>query len=155
MYYLDREYTLQEYCYSEGRGWFTGEIGKMNVKTSTSTRIGAIQYGDDEGGVHIRVYYQGECYLSLKRHPFVETPRRGRHSGHRGVMQRWSLVQRGAASTRRSRRYKHCGYDIQLEQPNPSPSLLPSRRPISQGTLLRQQRMVPRSVRQCTSIPPI
>lgn len=63
MYYLDREYTLQEYCYSEGGGWFAGAIGKMNIKTSTSTRIGAIQYGDDKGGVHIRVYYQGECYL--------------------------------------------------------------------------------------------
>jgi len=63
VYYLDREYTLQEYCYSEGGGWFAGAIGKMNIKTSTSTRIGAIQYGDDKGGVHIRVYYQGECYL--------------------------------------------------------------------------------------------
>ena len=86
MYYLDPEYILQEYCYSEGRGWFAGDIGKMNIRTSTNTRIGAVQYGDDEGGVHIRVYYQGECRLFLKRCSFIETPRRGQVSGRRGIM---------------------------------------------------------------------
>lgn len=37
----------------------------MNVRTSTNTRIGAIQWEDDIGGVHIRVYYQSERCLSL------------------------------------------------------------------------------------------
>lgn len=72
MYYLDHEHILQEYCYSEGKGWFAGEIGKMGIKTSTNTRISAIQYGDDKGGV----YFQGECWLFLVRYPFVEALRR-------------------------------------------------------------------------------
>jgi len=62
VYYLDRKYTLQEYCYSEGWGWFVGEIGEMNIRTSADTRIGAIQYVDRDG-FHIRVYCQGEDYL--------------------------------------------------------------------------------------------
>jgi len=62
LYYLDHKYTLQEHCYSEGRGWFLGEIGDMNIRTSANTRISAIQYADG-GGVHIRVYCQGEHCL--------------------------------------------------------------------------------------------
>ena len=43
----------------------------MNIRTSANTRIGAIQYADC-GGVHIRVYCQGEYHLSLKGHLFIE-----------------------------------------------------------------------------------
>ena len=46
----------------------------MSIRTSTNTRIGAIQY-TDHGGVHIRVYCQGKLRLPLKRHPSVEYPK--------------------------------------------------------------------------------
>ena len=86
MYYLDREYILREHRYTERKGWFAGDIGNMGIRPSTNTHIGAIQYSDRLGGVHIRVYYQGEHCLSLKRYPIIETPRRGRISGYRGIM---------------------------------------------------------------------
>jgi len=60
VYYLDHQYIIQEYCYTEGKGWFAGQIGETNTRTSTNSRIGAVQYG----GVHVRVYYQRENYLS-------------------------------------------------------------------------------------------
>ncbi|SJL14340.1 uncharacterized protein ARMOST_17796 [Armillaria ostoyae] len=59
VYYLDGQYVLQEYCYSAHKGrWFPGELGDMKIQAATNTSIAAIQYGDDCGGVHIRVYCQ-------------------------------------------------------------------------------------------------
>ncbi|KAK0184055.1 fungal fucose-specific lectin-domain-containing protein [Armillaria mellea] len=59
VYYLDEQYILQEYCYSADKGrWFPGELGDMKIQAATNTSIAAIQYGDDQGGVHIRVYCQ-------------------------------------------------------------------------------------------------
>ncbi|KAK0485377.1 fungal fucose-specific lectin-domain-containing protein [Armillaria luteobubalina] len=59
VYYLDEQYVLQEYCYSADKGrWFPGELGGMRIQAATNTSIAAIQYGDDRGGVHIRVYCQ-------------------------------------------------------------------------------------------------
>jgi hypothetical protein len=73
----------------------------MNIKPSPNTRIGAVRFVDILGVVHIRVYYQGEYFPSLKSHPFIETPRRGRIPGHQGIVPRRFLDQR-AASTRGS-----------------------------------------------------
>ncbi|KAF9783828.1 fucose-specific lectin [Thelephora terrestris] len=58
LYYLDRQHILQEYCYSEGLGWFVGDVGKMNIRTSTNTRLSAVYFHDGEGGVNVCVYYQ-------------------------------------------------------------------------------------------------
>ncbi|SJL06968.1 uncharacterized protein ARMOST_10310 [Armillaria ostoyae] len=59
VYYLDEQYVLQEYCYSADKGrWFPGELGGMKIQAATNTSIAAIQYGDDQGGVHICVYCQ-------------------------------------------------------------------------------------------------
>ncbi|KAK0216586.1 fungal fucose-specific lectin-domain-containing protein [Armillaria nabsnona] len=59
VYYLDEQYVLQEYCDSADKGrWFPGELGGMKIQAATNTSIAAIQYGDDRGGVHIRVYCQ-------------------------------------------------------------------------------------------------
>ncbi|KAK0435970.1 fungal fucose-specific lectin-domain-containing protein [Armillaria borealis] len=38
--------------------WFPGELGGMKIQAATNTSIAAIQYGDDQGGVHIRMYCQ-------------------------------------------------------------------------------------------------
>lgn len=66
MYYLDSDYILQEYCYSEGKGWFAGAIGEIKAKTCPNSRIGAIVYGSGS----IRVYYQSEYHLSTST-PFI------------------------------------------------------------------------------------
>ncbi|KAK0438157.1 fungal fucose-specific lectin-domain-containing protein [Desarmillaria tabescens] len=59
VYYLDEQYVLQEYCYSADQGkWFPGELGNMKIQAATNTSIAAMQYGDDRGGVYIRVYCQ-------------------------------------------------------------------------------------------------
>ncbi|SJL10242.1 uncharacterized protein ARMOST_13626 [Armillaria ostoyae] len=43
---------------STSRRWFPGELGGMKIQAATNTSIAAVQYGDDQGGVHIRVYCQ-------------------------------------------------------------------------------------------------
>ncbi|PBK79072.1 hypothetical protein ARMGADRAFT_1093487 [Armillaria gallica] len=59
VYYLDEQYVLQEYCYSAHKGgWFSGELGDMKIQAATDMSIAAIQYGDECGGVYIRVYCQ-------------------------------------------------------------------------------------------------
>lgn len=65
MYYLDRGCILQESRYTERKGWRTGDIGEMDIRTSVNTSISAIQFGGGAGGVRIRVYYQGVYYLPL------------------------------------------------------------------------------------------
>ena len=148
MYYLDNDYVVQEYCYSEGRGWFLGEIGQMKARACYNSRLGAVVYGDDRGGIHIRVYYQGEYRPSLARYLLIETPRRGRIQRHRGIMQRWLLVQRGAAPRRCSQRHDPRGCSVQIPKPKPNSHLLSNRGPVSQGTLPQQQWMVRRLVCQ-------
>ena len=64
MYYLDRDYVVQEYGYSEGNGWYQGHIGQMKAKASPTSRLAAVQYTDDKGDLHLRVYYQGVYHLS-------------------------------------------------------------------------------------------
>jgi hypothetical protein len=63
VYFLDTDYVVQEFCYSDGKGWYRGEIGKQGAKASPASGLAAIAYGSDvlgagEKGVHIRVYYQ-------------------------------------------------------------------------------------------------
>ena len=72
MYYLDDQYIIQEYCYTEGHPWYQGSTGTLKAKASPLSRLGAIIYQDQEGN-HLRVYYQGEWNLSPSRHAFVET----------------------------------------------------------------------------------
>ena len=71
-YYLDEQYIVQEYCFTEGHGWYKGQTGELKAKASPQSRLGAIIY-HHEGHNHIRVYYQGEYHLSQPRHSFVET----------------------------------------------------------------------------------
>jgi hypothetical protein len=59
VYYLDRDYILQEYCYFEGRGWYSGSIGSMNINVAHKTRLAAIYYGPE---CHIRIYLQGDFW---------------------------------------------------------------------------------------------
>ncbi|OJA19207.1 hypothetical protein AZE42_06768 [Rhizopogon vesiculosus] len=67
VYYLDEQYFLQEYCYSADKGhWFLGELGNMQIQAATNTSIAAFQYGDDQGGVHIRVYCQELASNTIK-----------------------------------------------------------------------------------------
>jgi len=63
VYYLDTNYIVQEYGYSEGRGWFQGEIGQLKAKAGHSSGLAAVVYGDDKGGVHLRVYYQADSHV--------------------------------------------------------------------------------------------
>jgi hypothetical protein len=63
IYYLDASCIVQEYCYSEGRGWYHGEIGNMKAKAAAASGLTAIVFGSDvfghgPKGLHIRVYYQ-------------------------------------------------------------------------------------------------
>ena len=68
MFYLDTDFAVREYCYSEGRGWYPGGIGKLGAKANHHGGLAAIAYGTGvlgagEDGAHIRVYYQSECRL--------------------------------------------------------------------------------------------
>jgi hypothetical protein len=68
VYYLDIDYFIQEYCYSEGKGWYQGEVNQLNAQACPAAGLAAIAYGSEvldagEEGVHIRVYYQGEYRL--------------------------------------------------------------------------------------------
>ena len=61
VYYIDGNNVLQEHCWSADKGcWFAGEIGAMCFKACPDTRLGALEFGDQHGGVHIRVYCQGK-----------------------------------------------------------------------------------------------
>ena len=64
MYYLDHDYIIQEYGYSEGNGWYQGQIGQMKAKASPTSCLAAVQYIGDKGDLHLRVYYQGAYRLS-------------------------------------------------------------------------------------------
>ena len=57
----------------------------MNIRTSTNTRLSAVYFNNGEGGVNIRVYYQGKYRMSLKHRSFIEMARRARVSGYRGI----------------------------------------------------------------------
>jgi hypothetical protein len=63
VYYLDKDYMVQEYCYTEGKNWYPGVINQLKAKATPAAGLAAIAYGSDvlgagEKGVHIRVYYQ-------------------------------------------------------------------------------------------------
>jgi hypothetical protein len=63
LYYLDKDYLVQEHCFSHGKGWYRGEISKLDARATPGSGLAAIAYGSDvlgagENGVHIRVYYQ-------------------------------------------------------------------------------------------------
>ncbi|KAF9778045.1 hypothetical protein BJ322DRAFT_1222067 [Thelephora terrestris] len=64
VYYIDTEYVLQEYCHTDGKGWYPGEIGLLRAKVTPGSGLAAIVYGPlelgggEEPGDHIRVYYQ-------------------------------------------------------------------------------------------------
>ena len=69
MYYLDADYIVQEYCYTEKKGWYKGEIGQMKATATPAAGLAAVVFGSDvlgsgPKGVHIRVYYQGKYLLS-------------------------------------------------------------------------------------------
>lgn len=80
MYYLDTDYIVQEYCYTEGKSWYHGEINQLKAKATPAAGLAAVVYGSDvlghgEKGVHIRVYYQGEyrlfpCMLRIYWNPW-------------------------------------------------------------------------------------
>jgi len=55
VYYLDSGYAVQEFCYTQGKGWFPGGINSLGAKATPLSRLGAIVL---DGGLKIRVYYQ-------------------------------------------------------------------------------------------------
>jgi hypothetical protein len=57
VYYLDAQYIVQEYGYTEGHGWYHGQTGDLKAKASPLSRLAAIFYHDQDGN-HLRVYYQ-------------------------------------------------------------------------------------------------
>ena len=46
----------------------------MKAKANPLSRLAAIIY-QDQKGIHLRVYYQGECDLPPSNRPLVETPK--------------------------------------------------------------------------------
>ncbi|KIJ39831.1 hypothetical protein M422DRAFT_257432 [Sphaerobolus stellatus SS14] len=66
VYYLDSNHILQEYCYTSGKGWYPGEVGNLGVQAAQNTKIAAVEYGDSNGGVHLRVYCQESGSNSIK-----------------------------------------------------------------------------------------
>ena len=79
MYYLDEQYIVQEYGYTESIGWFQGQTGSLKAKANPLSSLAAIAYVDQEG-IHLRVYYQGECNLSPSNCPPVETAKEAKTS---------------------------------------------------------------------------
>ena len=62
MYYLDSDDILQEHCYTQGKGWYLGDLGGKKLKATPLSRLAAIVF-DYDGARRIRVYYQGGCRL--------------------------------------------------------------------------------------------
>lgn len=68
MYYLDFNYIVQELCYTEGKGWYQGEIGQMKAQATPAAGLAAAVY-QNENHLYLYVYYQGEygylvaCFL--------------------------------------------------------------------------------------------
>jgi hypothetical protein len=63
LYYLDTEYVVQEFCFTEGKGWYPGEIGALGAKATPGSGLaatvhGLMELGGGDEGEHIRVYYQ-------------------------------------------------------------------------------------------------
>lgn len=58
LYYLDPSHVVQEFCYTEGKGWYQGGINKTNAKANPGGGLAAVVYGDNNDGIHLRVYYQ-------------------------------------------------------------------------------------------------
>lgn len=58
LYSLDASYAVQESCYSEGKGWYPGDISQLSAKVCPTAGLAAVVFGDEKGGVHLRVYYQ-------------------------------------------------------------------------------------------------
>ena len=85
LYYLDSSNIIQEYCYASGTGWYQGTLGNLNVKANPSTGLAAVEYTDDDGGIHIRLFYVGGYNLHFVRHPSVETLERIRKQRYRGI----------------------------------------------------------------------
>ena len=90
MYYLDTNYIVQELCYTDGKGWYSGAIGNMKAKATPGSGLAAIVFGKaelggGEDGEHIRVYYQGEHLRCLSRCLFIETPDRIRDRYRQGI----------------------------------------------------------------------
>lgn len=90
VYYLDSDYIVQEYCYTEGKNWYKGEIGNKKAKAVPAAGLAAVVFGSDvlgsgEKGVHIRVYYQSEYHLLHICCQSIKTPGRARHRNRRRV----------------------------------------------------------------------
>jgi hypothetical protein len=56
VYYLDSNYDVHEYRYTEGRGWSEGQVS-VTARSAPGAGLAATFY-EGGGNVHIRVYYQ-------------------------------------------------------------------------------------------------
>ena len=63
MYYLSPDYIVQEACYSVEKGWYAGGLNDFNIKAATNSAIAAFTF-NDQAGLEIRVYFQGQQLLS-------------------------------------------------------------------------------------------
>lgn len=57
MYYLDQNYVVHEFCYTEGKGWYQGEVNVLGATATPAAGLAAV-VNEDSGGVVLRVYYQ-------------------------------------------------------------------------------------------------
>jgi len=53
VYYLTTDFHVQELAWSQGKGWYPGELNNLNVQTASYTRLAVVHYEEK-----FRVYYQ-------------------------------------------------------------------------------------------------
>jgi len=53
LYYLNQDNFVQEYCYDEGSGWFSGDLNKLCIQAAPFSKLSAIWWDSK-----IRVYFQ-------------------------------------------------------------------------------------------------
>lgn len=67
MYCLDTDNIVQEYCYTQNKGWYNGGIGTFGAKATPAAGLAAIVFDaktpHSGGVVSIHVFFQGEDRL--------------------------------------------------------------------------------------------
>jgi hypothetical protein len=75
VYYLDADCIIQEFAYTDGKGWYPGKVGELKVKANPSAGLAAVVKTYSTGpDYHTRVYYQSGYRLSLASYSIIDTP---------------------------------------------------------------------------------
>lgn len=77
MYYLDSDNIIQEYAYTEGKGWYHGKVGELKVKANPTAGLASVvKTYDTSPAYHSHVYYQGGYRLFLEyRFTYLNPPK--------------------------------------------------------------------------------